>query len=179
MNIRHAIIDFFLLFGKRYTAKKCGHRTRRSGRYAAFGEYRSRRFPLNDSGTMDWCLECMGKMTIRCGWCGDPIFVCDPITLYVPKDPTKMPEYAVRYEENGHVHVVGCLGWGCADSGADRKGFWMPGEDGKGRVARVPSPIEIMFATGEAQVVDDVGSISEAVAASERAHEKLAAAAKK
>lgn len=174
MNIRHAIIDFFLLFGKRYTAEKCGHTTRRSGRYSAFDDYRSRQFPLNKNGTVDWCLDCMGKMTIQCGWCGDPIFVCDPITLYEPTETAQVPDYAVQYEENGRTHIVGCLGWDCAETGADRKGFWMPGDDGKGRVARIASPIEIMFATGEAQIVGDISSIHEAVAASEAAHKKFA-----
>ena len=172
MNLRHAWIDFRLLFGKRYTAEKCGHDTRRSGRIHAFDTYRSKQMPLNMNGTADWCLDCIGKMTIRCAWCGNPIFIADPITLYVPNKPDELPEYAVRYGDDP-VSVVGCMLMSCADTSADRSGFWMPGDDGKGRVARVPSPFEIMLATGKAQVVEDVGSIKEAVDSARRAEEFL------
>ncbi len=172
MNLRHALIDLRLLFGKRYTAEKCGHRTRRSGRITAFDTYRSKQMPLNNGGTVDWCLDCIGKMTIRCAWCGSPIFVADPITLYVPKKLDDLPEYAVRYGENP-VSVVGCMLMSCADTGADRAGFWMPGDDGKGRVARVPSPLEIAMATGMPQTVGDVGSIPEAVEAAQLTERQL------
>ncbi|NTW30199.1 MAG: hypothetical protein HGA33_02895 [Candidatus Moranbacteria bacterium] len=97
-------------------------------------------------------------MAIRCAWCGKPIFIGDPVTLYSPNEGFEIPEYAVRYSEDP-LRLVGCLRWDCADSGIDRSGFWMP----PGEVMRVMSPIEQVLATGTAAIVSDVNDMSEAI----------------
>ena len=149
----------------RYTAEKCGHRTRRSGPVSAFGQTIETKMPLNEKGVPEWCLDCIGKMAVRCPWCERPIFIGEPITLFSPvRNDFRAPENAVVYREEP-LTLVGCLGVGCADTGADRAGFWIPGEDGRGQVFRVPSPLEMIFASGGAGmvIVNDVGDIKEAL----------------
>lgn len=149
---------------RRYRATKCGHRTKRTGGVSAFGHRIVTKMPINEDGSMDYCLDCIGKMAIQCAWCGNPIFIGRPITLYSPVGDFKVPEHAVIYEKEP-LQLVGCLGWNCADSGADRAGFWMPGEDGKGRVERVPNVYEMILATKGSSVVlvNDTGDIAEAM----------------
>lgn len=74
-----------------------------------------------------YCDACLSAVAIRCGWCARPIFIGDPVTLYSRRDGTlpDMVEHAVVYDQE-RATVVGCLGWGCADTGADRAGFWLP-----------------------------------------------------
>jgi len=95
------------------------------------------------NGEVEYCLGCLGKMTILCAWCKEPIFIGEPVTLYTPRDGS-VPNHAKIHDEN-LLQLVGCLRWNCAESGADRAGFWMPGEDGEGKVERVPTPLEIVF----------------------------------
>ena len=100
--------------------------------------------PTNENGSMDYCLDCIGKMAIRCAWCGDPIFIGNPITLYTPHGDFQVPEHAIVYNKEP-LQLVGCLGWNCAETGADRAGFWLQGEDGKGCVQRVPTAYEAIL----------------------------------
>lgn len=102
-------------------------------------------------------------MTIRCSLCAHPIFVGDPVTLFVPAVGSTIPSWATVHSREP-LQLVGCLGWHCAESGADRAGFWVPGEDGKGRVHRVPTLCEVMLGTGEpyVMVVDDLADMGEA-----------------
>jgi hypothetical protein len=77
-------------------------------------------------------------MAIRCAWCGNVIFIGDPITLYTPaKKDFSIPEYAKIYTDKP-LRIVGCLRWDCAETGADRAGFWMP----PGKVHRMPTAFE-------------------------------------
>ena len=125
------------LFSKKVIAK-CGHETELKGEIKAFGEDGIITIPKNDDGTVDYCLKCLESMTERCAWCGKPIFIGDPITLYSPMDKKfKIPDYAVIYNKDP-LQLVGCLRWECAESGADRAGFWIP----PGKVYRVLSPLE-------------------------------------
>jgi hypothetical protein len=131
-------------FRKSYKANICGHQTKKKGRITSFGESYIMEMPLQENGNPDYCLECIAKMAIKCAWCGQPIHIGSPVTLYAPREKDhKMPECAVRYKE-GEPYFVGCLRWDCADSGMDRQGFWVP----PGEVERVPSPLEIMLAPG-------------------------------
>lgn len=143
----------------RYTATKCGHRTKQNGSVSAFGRTITTEMPKNENGSVDYCLDCIGKMAIRCAWCGEPIFIGDPVTLYSP--PMKefqIPQYAVIYSEVP-LRFIGCLGWDCADTGADRSGFWLPDENGKGFVYRVPTIYEKIFETKgpSVMIIDDLG----------------------
>ena len=127
--------DMFLRLGSlspfRYTATKCGHRTQRTGQVSAFGQTITTKMPTNENGSMDYCLDCIGKMAIRCAWCGDPIFIGNPITLYTPHGDFQVPEHAIVYNKEP-LQLVGCLGWNCAETGADRAGFWVAGQGRQG-----------------------------------------------
>ncbi|MCK4918671.1 MAG: hypothetical protein KAS02_02720 [Candidatus Pacebacteria bacterium] len=122
---------------------KCGHKTKIKGKITAFGQTTITKMPVNKDGSVDYCLDCIGKMAIRCAWCKEPIFIGDIITLYSPRDKDKftLPENAVIYNEE-RMSVVGCGRTTCADTGADYAGSWIPDENGKGKVHRRPTMIE-------------------------------------
>lgn len=117
------------------------------------------KMPLSDNERPDYCLECIGKMTIQCAWCDGPIYIGSPITLYTPKEGFVIPEHAIRHNENSREKLVGCMRRGCGEMVA-MCGYWMP----PGEVARVPSPIELCLTTGKAVLVGDTddypGSVS-------------------
>ena len=85
------------------------------------------------------------------------------IKLYSSKKGFAVPGHAVRCSENP-LRLVGCLGWDCAETGADRAGFWMP----PGEVRRVPTVfMQLMGATDPGAIVisdlqdpHDVGTIN-------------------
>ena len=113
-------------FRRIHTANICGHKTRKKG-FMYNGKSTSiMEMPLASNGHPDYCLECIGKMSIRCAWCGEPITIGAPITLYLPNKELKVPNYAVKYGEGDEQALVGCLRWDCADTGADMCGQWMP-----------------------------------------------------
>lgn len=116
-----------------YRADRCGHDTKRYGHISAFGRISPMLLPRNKRGSVDYCLDCIGKMTIRCAWCDKPIFIGDPVTLYRAGSDFQVPEHAVVYTEDP-LRLVGCLGWKCADIATARAGFWKPSEEGEGYV---------------------------------------------
>ena len=121
-----------------YRATVCGHLTALNGLVEAFGEKRQIRIRPTMSNTVSLCHRCVEERTIRCAWCGQPIFVGDPVTLHSPADSNcHMPAHAVPYEAKGHRAYVGCLRFTCADTGGDRFGFWSVDAEGKGFVHRV------------------------------------------
>lgn len=134
-KLRYWLCKFF---GRNYKATVCGHKTKLIGKGKVFGqEYISvRKIPF------EYCCGCLEKMAIRCAWCGNPILTGDPVTLYTPLKDFVIPDYAIVYKEDP-LQLVGCLGWKCADTGADRTGFWVV----PGKVRRVPSPMELVVAT--------------------------------
>lgn len=142
-------------FRKTYTANVCRHRTKKIGKVVAHGESHIMSMPLSENGNPDYCLDCIAKMSIKCAWCENPIHVGDPVTLYIPNESFKVPEHAVRHDKDERC-LVGCLGWNCADSGADRQGFWIP----PGKVARVPSPIEVLMSDGGGGRAVIIGDLS-------------------
>jgi hypothetical protein len=157
MNIKFQLRLAWLGFSRRFrpivTANICGHSTNTQGKFEAFGKTYAMIMPLAENGRPDYCIDCIGKMSIQCAWCGGSILIGEPITLYIPKDPSKMPAYAVAYDADPTC-FVGCLRWECGITGADRAGFWMP----PGRVERVPSPIEMLMSSskGSAVIVGDL-----------------------
>jgi hypothetical protein len=151
---------FKRLFSRTYTATKCGHRTKKIGRVFAEGGTESAivEMPLKKDGTIEYCVDCLGKMTVRCAWCSTPIYVGSPITLYTSTSKDfKIPEHAVVYKESP-LQLVGCLMMDCADTGADCCGFWAVGKNGKGEVIRFPSIFEqlIMSPNTSAIYVGDI-----------------------
>lgn len=126
---------------------KCGHRTKLRDKVTAFGETVITKIkPKN--GKIKYCHKCLEKMAIQCAWCALPIFIGDPITLYSPKDlcHDKVPDYAVIFDEK-LLQLVGCSRSNCASTGADYAGFWVPGENGKGKVDRIPTMIEQLLSS--------------------------------
>lgn len=124
-----------------HTVSKCDHRTKRTGIISAFGERIITQMPLNDTGSVDWCLKCIEKEAIQCAWCTRPIFIGNPITLY-STESDKVPKHATVFDRKP-IQLVGCLDLNCADTGGDRAGFWIVGDDGKGKVERVPTAFEV------------------------------------
>jgi hypothetical protein len=133
-------------FRKSYIANVCKHHTKREGSTVSFGERYVTGMPLEDNGNPDYCLECVGKMAIRCGWCGKPIHIGYNVTPYIPKPD--MPKYTVFHQDHigGPVTVVGCPRITCAETGADYHGVWVP----PGKVERYPSVIERLAGAVEA-----------------------------
>lgn len=147
---------------KLYAATECGHQTLLKGTMTAYnGETIERTLILNDQGTVRYCLACHEKMIIPCAWCGLPILTGDPITLYTPRDPVYKPPDGARVYKDDPFQLVGCLRWDCAQTGADRAGFWMP----PGEVERVLSPLEqiMLDPTHQVVIVGDLGDRNEAV----------------
>lgn len=135
-----------------HVASKCGHRTYRTGKVSAFGHTIKTKMPKNDDGSFDYCLGCIGKMAIRCAWCGESIFVGDPITLYTPGEGFEIPAHAVVHKEDP-LQLVGCLRWDCAQTGGDMAGTWIPDHDEKGRVRRIPTAFEYLLDASHDSVV--------------------------
>lgn len=117
----------------RSTATKCGHRVW---------------IFQND----EYCPDCLKQMTVPCAWCGRPIFIDDPITLYRKLSDYRTIENSVALPHDSS-RWVGCMRMDCAESAADRAGMWVPGENGKGEVFRLPTPLEIIFSNPDAQMV--------------------------
>lgn len=161
MNLFELGFRLVRLFGTTYIAKECGHGTKRAIEVSAFGYTRKGIFKKDD---LQYCSDCLVNMTIKCAWCGKPIFVGDPVTLYTPmKEDFIVPKHAVIYKKDP-LQLVGCLRWDCADTGVDRSGFWVP----PGKVQRVLSPIEILMgrvAEGDcsAMICDDLLDPSKAI----------------
>ncbi len=151
LNVLWLTISY--LFRKTYTTDMCGHQTKKTGEVKSRDESHIISMPFSENGNLDYCLDCISKMSIRCAWCENLIHIGEPVTLYIPREPFNVPEHAVRYDKNESC-LVGCLGWNCADTGADRQGFWLP----PGKVDRVPSPIELLMSDGnevEAVIIGD------------------------
>lgn len=139
-------------FRKIHIANICGHKTRKEGFMYDGKSVNIMKMPLALNDQPDYCLKCIGKMSIRCAWCGESIVIGEPITLDFPHKEFKVPDYAVKYGEGEEQALVGCLRWDCAETLAVTCGHWMP----PGVVMRVSSPLEVALRTGKAVTVDDV-----------------------
>jgi len=152
-------------FGRTLVATQCGHETKLVGQVSAFNRKTTLTIHPPKGEKPGYCHSCLGLMSIRCAWCGEPIFIGDPITLYTPTESNfKIPDHAVVHKQDP-LQLVGCLGWDCALSGIDRAGFWVPRDDGKGCVRQVPSPLEIILnakTTQNVVIIDDLTSMGKA-----------------
>jgi hypothetical protein len=139
------------LLDRRQTTAECGHATRRRGILQVDEGYLLVHCPAPQPL---FCLDCLTQHTIPCAWCGCSILPGDPVTLYSPTNPAFMPKSrgVVRFSDNP-VTYVGCLRPDCAETGADRAGFWCPPEG----VRRVPSVIETLLANpGKGVLLENV-----------------------
>lgn len=78
-----AIFLWWLWRFRTIPATTCGHRTYVSGSVEIFGKHVAFRLPVKD-GQTDYCLDCIGGMTILCTECGGLIVVGDAVTLRAP-----------------------------------------------------------------------------------------------
>ena len=159
-SVRHLWWGFQLLLSYLIPPRRCecGHMCRWKTRLVIDGE--PGLFTRKDC---NYCAQCFAKAAIKCAWCGKSIVPGSPITLYLPKEGASVPGHAVPYKEmstkDGRHAYVGCLRWECADTGADRAGFWvMPG-----KVRRVLSVFEQVMLTNDVIIVGDVSDPAEAV----------------
>lgn len=132
-------------FAPRYIATRCGHKTKLIGKVeSSFGGSGSGSevigMPVKADGTVDYCLDCLAKMTIRCAWCGKPIFIGSTVTSYLPKDGVTMPDYAVARDGSPAKGYIGCCRCWCVEDLDDLIGRWLPGIHGAGRVALFREP---------------------------------------
>lgn len=139
------VIVTMLWRNRKVLATECGHRTKVRGVVMMLGKEVAFKLPLKHGETAH-CSDCLAKMAIRCAWCGEPILIGHPITLYSAMNGDWVaPDYAVPYsegEDDRSGRYLGCLRWKCAEMGGDRAGFWLP----PGRVHRVPTAVEMMMA---------------------------------
>lgn len=160
MNIGHTISILWLratnVFCKTYTASICKHKTKQRGVVKFGRDVVTMSMPYGEDNQPEYCLACIAKMTIRCAWCGLPIYVGDPIILGIPMDEFKVPDYAVRYTENESEALIGCLRWRCGDA-VNMCGRWMP----PGKVERFPSPIEMALNNNATVLISDVQNYPE------------------
>lgn len=156
-KLMHYLTCIAIKIRRKNVLAQCGHLTKREDRLTAFGDTIFCKIPIDKNGRTPYCHCCLEVMTIRCAWCGSTIFIGDPVTLYSPADDSQeMPDYAVKY---GNDAYVGCLRWNCAESGADRSGFWYP----PGKVHRTLSPLEQCLQSGEMVIVSDLGDMRQAI----------------
>ncbi len=148
--------SFVYYFGRTYTFD-CGHSSKRKTIISVRGK--NIVFTLQKNLSLTYCPQCVADAAIACAWCGNTIVPSDPVTLYAPRDPNfQVPEHAAVYSKDP-LRLVGCLGFDCAITGADRAGFWaMPGQ-----VERVMSPFEQVMATGDIVIVSDISDPAEAI----------------
>jgi hypothetical protein len=136
MKAAKAIVDFFR---KTYIANVCGHKTKRKGLVSAFGGKIMMQLGLCENGKPEYCLDCIGQMSIQCAWCEGSIAIGDYVTLYAHETNTRIPKHAVRYHEDEGL-LIGCMRKGCGSLFAKKLGIWTP----PGVVKRIPSPVEIL-----------------------------------
>jgi hypothetical protein len=99
-------------------------------------------FSLRSDGSLPLCADCCTKLTVPCAFCGKPILIGYPITLYVKKKSYTPPPGAICYD--GPV-FMGCMR--CAVTSLDRAGYWLPVDDADtlmGHVVRVPNLLEVI-----------------------------------
>jgi len=151
-----------LFSGKEALRAECGHEIKsRKGKVRAFGETIETTVPVDEQDVTAYCHACLSTMAILCAWCGKPIFIGDPVTLYTPRNGNYKPPEGSRIYREDPLQLVGCLRWECADSGADRAGFWYP----PGEVYQVLSPLEQCLRSGTVIAVSNVGDMEEATRA--------------
>ncbi len=143
------------IFGRSYKAAVCGHYTKKVVLVTVFEK---KIIFVLDTRHITYCQRCLAVMSIRCAWCKEPICVNDPITLYHAAKDFKIPEGAVTFKEHP-LQLVGCLRLMCADTCAERMGFWVV----PGKVERVFSPLEMAMATGEVIVCNNISDYHQAI----------------
>ena len=108
-------------------ATECGHKTRISGEICVFGKAVIIEVSVGKDDATTYCLECLGKMSIRCVSCGEAIYIGDGVEIVRLSPESEIPDYAVP-----HPHIegayFGCVRMACT-CGAGFAGQWVvPGK---------------------------------------------------
>lgn len=129
-------MSLIMLSMPRYVAMKCGHKTKRLGWLSSFGITKDYLIPFNGQDRLDYCHACLSQMSIRCGWCGEPILIGDPVTLFSLSDVNcdEAHKDAMIYKIGSMAFLIGCFDINCVSGVLYCASFWVPGADGKGRV---------------------------------------------
>ena len=144
----------------------CGHWTKMQGVVRVFGKELKVSCKDKRSKVPARCIDCTAAKAILCAWCRSVILPGDPVTLYSPiEEDFEIPPGAVIYNDESRelIRPVGCLGWDCADTGADRAGFWAVNDKGEGYVHRVPTAFELLMnaPSGGVILVQDLRDLGE------------------
>ena len=144
----------------------CGHWTKMQGVVRVFGKELRVNYRDRGNKAPSLCVDCTAAKAILCAWCQGIIIPGDSVTLYSPiEEDFELPPGAVFYNDESRelIRPVGCLGWGCADTGVDRAGFWAVNDKGEGYVHRVPTAFELLMnaPSGSVILVQDLGDLGE------------------
>ncbi|MDD4290323.1 MAG: hypothetical protein PHH83_03570 [Patescibacteria group bacterium] len=118
--IKIILIKFFLRTFRKKIPAKCGHYTHLKD-VITFNGFSSI-IKIMDKN-VPYCHKCLEKMTIRCIWCGNPIFIGNLITLQNPKGTFKIPKYAIKNNDFPGGYV-GCKRKSCCDMLGELIALW-------------------------------------------------------
>jgi hypothetical protein len=93
--------------GPRQFNAQCGHKTPAEGEVKAFGDAITMVMPRNLKKKHTMCPSCLAKKAICCAWCGQAIFVGEPVTLFVATAGGVEPKPDSML--HGGDRLVGCL----------------------------------------------------------------------
>jgi hypothetical protein len=127
------LIGVALFFVKSYFDDKkiyaycCGHMTNAEDFLEYEGERAVLELKIDESGETFYCHKCLQEMTIKCAWCGKPIFVGAPVTLYkaAENEEKNLPVYAVLFNKEENTYL-GCWRKDCCEKKEDIVGQWHP-----------------------------------------------------
>lgn len=148
-----SILKWFFDFFLRTRTAQCGHQTTKRGLTTnKQGETFYIRMPAQEDGSYEYCLSCIGEMSITCCECGKSIDIGDPVTLVSYDKQDSVSKHATVHTEGGRNSYVCCLRRDCGDP-IFRSGFWMP----PGKVQRMASPFELCLSSGKPVIISDLG----------------------
>lgn len=163
--MRDRWFEWCLAWGRTYTTRHSGKKTKLYGTIEAFGESHRIILKVGDDGMVDYTHEEISERAIACAACGKPIWCGDPIGLVAPIDTTQsVLEGAYQYEDGGYAC---CFRWDCMHP--FQRGFWLPTADDPLTfgILRTAGPDEILAANPDLEgiIVGNVRDVGAAVRA--------------
>lgn len=102
MNTKHlfraAMLGISSIFRPTFVATICGHETKKEGTVRVFGKNEILSIPVDEEGHTPYCLDCVGRMAIRCALCDEVIYVGEVVALCEVRCLDVLPKHAVRYK---------------------------------------------------------------------------------
>lgn len=112
MNIKQLlgplVVPLINLFRPTLVARICSHETKKEGIVYVGKKALSLSLAVDENGYTPYCLDCLGRMSIRCAVCGDLIQVGEPVAVYDRNSFVSLPSHAVSYKYDER-YVIGCL----------------------------------------------------------------------